>query len=230
MKTYALVCAFNEEKTIKEVILKTLKFVDGLIAVNDGSTDRTFSVLSSIKNRKLTVISYNTNRGKGYAIRKGFEKFLGTKGDVLVTLDADLQHDPKEIRLVINPVRDGVADVIIGSRYTKTMPRLKVFLNVLANLNLLAASGTFFSDVSSGFRAYSRSAVSKILPSLTLDRFGIELEILKVCADRGIKVGIMPVSCSYTTGKKANLWKLFHGHFTFAWKYKRDMLHKLAGV
>lgn len=230
MKTYALVCAFNEERTIKEVALKTLKLVDGLIVVNDGSTDETLSVISSIKDRKLSVISYAVNRGKGYALRKGFAKFLEEKGDVLVTLDADLQHDPREIRMVINPVRDGVADVIIGSRYTKSMPRLKVFLNVLANLNLLAASGTFFSDVSSGFRAYSSSAVAKILPLLTLDRFGVELEILKICSDNKIGVGIIPVGCSYATGKKANLWRLFEGHFMFAWKYKRSMLHKLTGV
>jgi len=230
MKTCALIAAYNEEKTIKKVVFETLKYVDELIVVDDGSTDKTFSIISNIKNKKLEIVSYPINKGKGYALRQGFKKFLEIGGNILVTLDADLQHNPKEINHIINLIKDDVSDVVIGSRYMKTMPRAKVFLNVLANINLLLASGTFFSDVSSGYRAYSKKAIEKILPRLTLDRFGIELEILKACVDGEMRVGIIPVGCDYKFGKKANLGKLFKGHFQFAWKYKKDIFNKLVGI
>jgi len=229
MKIIGLICAYREQKTIREVVRKTSKYVDKLIVVNDGSDDLTGIILAkeTFKNKKLWIVDYFGNRGKGYALKQGFKKFLELDGDILVTLDADGQHDPEDIKNLVSLIENRAADVVIGARYLRNMPRNKVILNTIANLGLLMASGTFFSDVSSGYRAYSKEAVEEILPSMGLDKFGIELEILKACAENEIRVGVVPVACNYKEGKKTNLKRLASGYFQFAWKYKRDMLHHL---
>jgi glycosyltransferase involved in cell wall biosynthesis len=236
MKTVVLICAYNEEKTILQVLSETFKHVDDVIIVDDGSRDATTSILQSMKSPKgknLHKLFFAFNKGKGAAIRRGFTYFIeDMKSDFLVTLDADLQHDPKEIKNITSLLKNKVADVVIGSRYMKTKdkPQLKIFLNILANINLFLASGAFFSDVSSGYRSYTREAIGKILPMLSFNSFGIELEILKACMDNDLRVGVIPVECDYTVGKKTNLMRLFKGHWQFAWKYKRNMIKKLFGV
>lgn len=230
MKIIALICAKNEEKTIKEVIVNVKKHVNNIIVVDDGSDDKTPFILSHLKNG-IDIISYPINMGKGYALRQGFKRFLESDGDILVTIDADGQHDPKQIKDLTLLVEKGTADIMIGTRYHKIKgyPKFKILLNVLTNFGLMLASGAFFSDSASGFRAYSRRAIETIYPNLTLDGFGIELEILKFAAENELKIGFVPVTCSYKKGKKNNILKLAKGHLTFMWRYKGDMIHKIFG-
>jgi glycosyltransferase involved in cell wall biosynthesis len=234
MKTYALICAYNEEMTANDVIRDTLKYVDKVIFVNDGSRDKTLENAQEKfeKNSKVVIISYPKNRGKGYAMIMGFKYFIKTNGDILVTLDADKQHDPKEIPVVTSMVKNGYSDIVIGSRYTRmqSFPRKRVLFNVFSTLVLLLSSGGFFTDVASGFRCYSKSAVKSILPLLKLKGFGIELEILQIARKKDLKTTTVPVSCTYKCGKKPNFSRLASGYFKFAMKYKSQIFRKVFRV
>ena len=130
MKTYALICAYNEEGAVNKVIKSTLKYVDKVIVVNDGSTDRTLQEVKGSfgKNRKVIIVSYPKNRGKGNAMKAGFRQFLKTRGDLLVTLDADGQHDPKDIPIVMSLVKNGYSDVVIGIKGGTPNLRKELFL------------------------------------------------------------------------------------------------------
>ena len=231
MKTYALICAYNEEDNATEMIAKSLRHVDRVIFVNDGSSDKTLENVSSKfgKNSRVIVISYSQNQGKGHAMIEGFGRFLKEDGDVLVTLDADGQHNPDEIPVVTTMIEHKYADVVIGSRYLKLTgyPRVRVFFNVFSTMLLLVSSGGFFTDVASGYRAYSKKAVKAILPRLDLQGYGIELEILQIAKEVDLKISTVPVSCSYDANEKPNFFKLAYGYIRFALKYKYPMAHRI---
>lgn len=232
MKTYALICAYDEEKTATDVIGRTLRYVDKVIFVNDGSTDNTLEVVQKrfSKNKNVIIITYPENHGKGYALITGFKYFLKQRGDVLVTLDADGQHNPDEIPTVKLMVESGYSDIVIGSRYArlKGFPRFRVFFNIFSTMVLLLTSGGFFADVASGFRCYSRHAIESILPRLNLYGFGIELETLQVAKEKELKVSTVSVSCKYDkSGEKPNFNKLAVGYFNFAFKYKKEILKRI---
>jgi len=234
MKTYALICAYNEEKTVTDIISKTLKYVDKIIFVNDGSMDKTLENVQKrfVKNKNVIVITYPENRGKGYALITGFKHFLKEKGKTLVTIDADGQHDPSQIPVVRLMVEKGFSDVTIGSRYSRLegYPKVRIYLNVIAVIAVLLATGAFFADIASGFRCYSRKAIKRILSHLSLYGFGIELETLKFFKDKNLRITTVPVSCSYATGKKQNITKIARGYFEFMWKYRKDILKRMLGM
>ena len=231
MKTYALIAAYNEEKTVADVINKTLKYVDKVIFVNDGSIDNTLEIVQKkfSKNKNVIIITYPENRGKGYALITGFKYFIKEKGNILVTLDADKQHNPDEIPIVKLMVESGYSDIVIGSRYTKLkgFPRTRALFNIFSTMVLLLSSGGFFTDVASGFRCYSNYALKSILPHLSLYGFGIELETLQIAKEKELKISAVPVSCTYKFGDKPNFNKLANGYFQFAMKYKTDMLKRI---
>jgi len=232
MKEYALICAYNEERTAADVIRKTLKYVDKVIFVNDGSIDKTLENVQKEfgKNKNVIIIAYPENHGKGYALIIGFKYFLKEKGDVLVTLDADNQHNPDEIPTVKFMVEKGLSDIVIGSRYArlKSFPRFRVFFNIFSTMVLLLTSGGFFADVASGFRCYSYHAIKSILPCLSLYGFGIELETLQVSKEKELKTATVPVSCKYNkSGEKPNFNKLAFGYARFAMKYRKQILKRI---
>jgi glycosyltransferase involved in cell wall biosynthesis len=230
MKICALICAYNEQHTVEQVISNTLKFVDKLIFVNDGSTDKTLELVKSkfSNNKKIEIISWPENKGKGYASIYGFKEFLGSSTDVLVTLDADGQHDPSNIPYVILPLRPGYTDVVLGTRLGREIvyPRTRVFFNILSSIIVLLTTGGFHPDVASGFRAYTKNAIKKILPHLKAHDFSIELEILRAAELEG-KIGIASVPITCKEPKKTNFGKLARAYMGFAWKHKKDILKKI---
>jgi glycosyltransferase involved in cell wall biosynthesis len=234
MKTYALICAYNESRTVNRIIGDTLRHVDKVILVDDGSRDNTSDIVKERygKDKRVIIISYPENKGKGYATVQGFKRFVKEKGDILVTLDADGQHDPKDIPVVKLMVEKKYSDIVIGSRYTrlKGYPRIRVMFNVFSTMVVLLSSGGFFTDVASGFRCYSREAVKKILPGLDLEGFGVELEILQVAKKKEMKISTVSVSCTYNCGRKSNFSKLAHGYFKFAVKYRKEIFKRLFKV
>jgi len=112
----AVLPAFNEQRTIAEVILKTEKNVDRVVVVDDGSSDLTAEVAERLG---ATVIRHKRNIGYGAALRSGFEHALKLNPKVVVTLDTDGQHDPNEIPNLVKPILEGKADVVIGSRFLR---------------------------------------------------------------------------------------------------------------
>jgi len=117
-KPFIIACipAYNEEATIAKVIIQTQKYVDKIIVCDDGSSDLTGLIAERLG---AEVIRHERNLGKGAALRSLFKKAKELKAEIIVTLDADFQHDAADIPKLIKPILDGEADVVVGSRYFK---------------------------------------------------------------------------------------------------------------
>jgi len=172
MKIIAVIPAYNEEKTIGKVIKDTKKFVDEIIVVDDGSTDRTGEIA-----RKLgaIVLRNKKNRGVGYAKRRGLKEALKRNGNIIITLDADMQHNPYDIPKFVNKILEGY-DFVIGARNLKKYPFIKKFGNFLLNLLINFLCRTKLRDTESGYKAFSAKCLKKM--KLKADGYAIEGEIV----------------------------------------------------
>lgn len=189
--------AFNEEKTIARVVLQAYKFADKVVVCDDGSADLTGEIAEGLG---ADVVRHERNFGYGAAIQSLFSCTRELNADVLVTLDADGQHDPSEIPNVLKPIVDGVADVVIGSRFTNehsasAMPWYRragvKFITKLVN----NTEKHGVKDAQSGFRAYSR----KSLETLTLleKGMGVSAEVLIKAGKHGLRIREVPSTCNY---------------------------------
>ena len=148
-----LIAAYNEEKQIKNIIRRIPAVVDEILVVDDGSTDETRK--EALK-AGITVITHRQNQGKGMAIRTGI---IHLKTDIIVFLDADGQHRPEEIPILVAPLLQGQADLVIGSRLFggfSTMPRIRVLSNVITRFVIRLRRSVYINDTQSGFRAIFR--------------------------------------------------------------------------
>jgi len=157
--------AFNEEKTIARVVLEALKCADRVVVCDDGSTDLTGDIAERLG---ADVVRHERNLGYGAAVQSLFRRARELNADVLVTLDADGQHFPSEIPNVVGPIVDGVADVVVGSRFVDerlayTIPwyRRTGIKFITKILNGTSKHGV--KDAQSGFRAYSRRALETLV-------------------------------------------------------------------
>lgn len=230
MRILAVIPAYNEQRTIAEVVLKAEKYVDEVVVVDDGSSDLTGEIA---RRMGATVLRHETNRGKGAALRTGFLHALRSGADVVVTLDADGQHDPDEIPRLIEPIIKGGADVVVGSRYLGTSQGIPLYRRVgLALINALGrlVSGAPVSDTQSGFRAYSRRALSVVVRAQE-EGYAAELEHLTLASGSGLKIVEVPVSIRYSglvRTSKAN--PLIHAaelvnSLIYALIYRRPLLY-----
>lgn len=195
----AVVPAYNEEKTIREVAERTKKFVDHVIVVDDSSTDGTFD---EAKKAGVEVIKHEKNMGKAQALKTGFAS-LG-ECDVVITLDGDLQHLPEEIPNLIAGIEDG-ADLCIGSRFledSNCMPLSNRISNKIASMLLSFLSGQKVTDPQSGFRAIKRGALEQL--ELPADRYAVEHIMILEAAKKGLKIKEIPISCIYG-GEKSHI-------------------------
>ncbi len=232
MSTTALIAAYNEEKTAVRTIRDVLRYAGKIIFCNDGSRDKTLEgvVKSFGKNPKVKILSWGDNQGKGYALIQGFREFLKSGSNILVTFDADGQHYADEIPSLTALIEKNISDVVIGARILLQSPsRVRIFFNVMVNIVMLLTTGSMFVDVSSGLRAYSRNAVKKILPYLTLYDFGIEPEIMRAAAVNKLKVSTVPINVNYQIGRKGNIWRLANSYLRFAWTYRDDIIRRIFG-
>ncbi|MBS7646638.1 glycosyltransferase family 2 protein [Candidatus Bathyarchaeota archaeon] len=191
-----IIPAYNEEKTLGSVIEETAQIMESLglpyeiIVVDDGSEDRTREVASKYK---VTVLSNGGNMGKGYALRKGFQH---ANGNIIVTIDADGSHKPKEIPDLINTLVDG-ADVVAGSRFLgknkNHTSKLHVFGNHLINMTIMVLTGKKITDSQTGLRALKREFLKSI--SLESNGYEIETEITMKGLKNGFVFKEIPISC-----------------------------------
>jgi len=174
MKVLALIPAYNEEQTLGEVLKHTAPHVDAIIVVNDGSSDRTALIAQT---HGVHVVSHVINRGLGAAIGTGFAAAKKLNADMVVTLDADGQHDAAEIPKFVEAIEGG-ADVVIGSRMlTRTgMPWYRQVANLLGNLVTFFLFGAWVTDSQSGFRAFNAHALSKI--EIKTNRMEVSSELI----------------------------------------------------
>jgi glycosyltransferase involved in cell wall biosynthesis len=190
--------AFNEEKTIACVVLGAQKHADIVVVCDDGSTDSTGEIAERLG---AVVIRHEQNSGYGAALQSLFKKARDLKADVLVTLDSDGQHDPAQIPRVVKPIEDGVAEVVLGSRFldkkgTADMPAYRQ-LGVKVITKLSNSSGkNAISDSQSGFRAYSKTALEK-LGGMYENGMSASLELIRAVNKSGLKICEVPISCKY---------------------------------
>ncbi|MCJ7505950.1 glycosyltransferase family 2 protein [Candidatus Bathyarchaeota archaeon] len=196
---YAIVAcipAYNEEMTIAKTILQVQKFVDRVIVADDGSTDMTASIAEGLG---ATVIR-NGHGGKGSALRSAFALAQKLDAEIIVTLDADGQHDPTEIPVLVKPIKEKKAEVTVGSRFmqaskTDFPPYRRFGLKVINSLSRKSCNN-IVKDTQCGFRAYSTKALD-VIQQCESDGFGVEAEQLSLISKCGMKVQEVPVTVSY---------------------------------
>jgi glycosyltransferase involved in cell wall biosynthesis len=179
-----------------------------IILIDDCSTDGTRELLESWQDRQdLTVLFHDQNQGKGAALRTGFR---AATGDVVIIQDADLEYDPAEFRKLIQPIIEGQADVVYGSRFAGDNQRVLYFWHYMGNRFLTLMSNFFtnlnLSDMETCYKVFRRDVIQGITPSLCENRFGIEPEMTAKLADiADIRIYERPISYSgrtYAQGKK----------------------------
>ncbi|OGN99214.1 MAG: hypothetical protein A2Y89_05780 [Chloroflexi bacterium RBG_13_51_18] len=186
--------AFNEEKYIGTLVLQTRKYVDEVIVVDDGSTDATAEIAQLAGAR---VIKHDKNKGYGAAIQRILTEAKKSDPDVLVILDADAQHSPKEIPSLIKPVLEGY-DCVIGSRHEqdKKIPLYRRLGQRLILRSVKMLSGDKLTDSECGFRAFSRKAVQEL--KLKETGMAVSAETVAEASRKNLKVIQVPVSVTYS--------------------------------
>jgi glycosyltransferase involved in cell wall biosynthesis len=195
--------AFNEAPMIARVILEAQKHADAVVVCDDGSNDRTGAIA---KRLGAYVVRHGRNMGYGASIKSLFKRARELNADVLVTLDADGQHNPEEIPKVVKPIARGEADVVIGSRFleahgNKEMPFYRRFGAQLITKLVNGSSKNGISDAQSGFRAYNRQALERLSP--IEEGMGASVEILLKASKHDLKICEVPSSCKYRDGDVA---------------------------
>ena len=198
MKIFVIVPAYNEEKTIAKVILDLLDMRFEIVVVDDGSTDDTYNIVSNIINEKKkgTLCKHLLNRGLGGALRTGIEATLIEDPDVIVTFDADGQHDSQDILNVSKPIIDDEADVVVGKRNFEEMPSSKKFGNEIMNIITLIFYGIKVNDSQSGLRAFNRKAAETII--INARDYGVSSEIIGEIKRHNLRLKEVPIKTIYT--------------------------------
>ena len=188
------IAAYNEARYVGSIVLQARQYVDEVIVVDDGSADNTARVADLAG---ATVIRHAENRGKGTAIQSILAEAKKRNPDVLVLLDADSQHNPNEIPVLIKPISEGF-DLVIGSREAQKdkTPRYRRIGQKILLRSTRLASKTNISDSESGFRALSPKAINEL--DLKASGFAVESEMITRAADKNLKITEVPISNIYT--------------------------------
>lgn len=201
--------AFNEEKTIARVVLEAQKYADKVVVCDDGSSDMTAEIAERLG---ADVARHEQNLGYGAAIQSLFRRARELGADVLVTLDADGHHDPREVPNVVKPVLEG--NGVIGSRFvdersTYTMPWYRR-AGVKFITRLVNNSGKHdVRDAQSGFRAYNCKSLEKL--TLLENGMGVSVEILVNARKQGLRIQEVSAACNYSKDVKTSHNPIRHG-------------------
>lgn len=210
---------YNEVRTLERVIerVQSVGIPCEIVCVDDGSTDGTRDLLPKLaaaaedRGEKLKVVLHERNQGKGAALKTGF---LNVSGDVVVIQDADMEYDPHDFRVLLQPILAGEADVVYGSRFSHDDGPVLHYWHALGNKVITRLAnwrwGLRFSDVETCYKMVSRKLIDEIAPQLREKRFGVELELTARLIRRGgVRFFERPISYagrSYAEGKKIG-WK-----------------------
>ncbi len=202
-----VVPVFNERATIRQILARlwTLEIPKEIVVVDDGSTDGTREQLKQLEGLPhLRLFWQDRNRGKGAALRRGFEE---AGGQIILIQDADLEYDPRDIPRLVQPILAGEADVVFGSRFLEPRHRGSSRFHQFGNRLLTTVSnlttGLQLTDMETCYKVFRRQVLSDL--TLQQDRFGFEPEITAKIARRGYRVREVPVRYSarrWEEGKK----------------------------
>jgi glycosyltransferase involved in cell wall biosynthesis len=201
-KIVAVIPCYNEQASIRRVVLGALTSVTEVIVINDGSVDRTEE---EAKKAGALVISHPKNRGKGAALKTAFEFLRQMQFEAAVLLDGDGQHDPVEIEKLVEPIIAGKADMVIGSRYLQGADKIPFYRRIgqrVLNFVSNQVSGVWVTDSQSGYRSFSYRAVREM--ELREKGFSVESEMQIIAGRKGLKVAEIPISTIYEGRAKRN--------------------------
>lgn len=196
MRLFIVLAAYNEETVVRQVVEELLSHYSDVVVVNDGSTDRTPEIL---RNTKAVLLSHLVNRGQGAALETGIRYSLEQGAEIIVTFDADGQHDPQDIPTLIQPILDGTADVVFGSRFLhpdSPLPPLRRCLLKVAAWFTRAMTGLSVTDTHHGLRAFNRKAAA--LLRFELERMAHASEIFEIIAREKLRYVEAPARVAYT--------------------------------
>ena len=213
LRISVVVPVYNEKATLPEIVrrIRAVPIPKEIILVDDGSTDGTRELLAAMdRGNDVRVILHERNQGKGAAVRTGFAQ---ATGDIVLIQDADLEYDPDQYHRLIQPIVEGVADVVYGSRFLPVGPhRVLYFWHSIGNRMLTMLSNVFtdlnLTDMETCYKVFRREVIQAILPTLKEDRFGIDPELTAKIARRKFRiyeVGISYFGRTYQEGKKIGL-------------------------
>jgi len=193
-KIIAAIPAYNEVNHIKRIVSEAKSFVDQVIVVDDSSTDGTGKIAEAAG---ALVIRHEENMGKGVAVNTAFKIAREMQPCVLVLLDGDGQHNPREIPLLIEPILQDRADMVVGSRFLKNnhIPKYRVLGQTVLNLTTGWGSGIRLTDSQSGFRAFSLRAIQSL--SFCEKGFAVESEMQFRAKECGLRVAEVPIETNY---------------------------------
>jgi glycosyltransferase involved in cell wall biosynthesis len=212
MKISVVMPVYNEAGTIKEIVhrVQAAELEKEIIIVDDYSTDSTREHLREINlaHENVKVLYHDHNQGKGAALRTGFQ---AVSGDIVIIQDADLEYDPREYPLLLEPIVDGRADVVYGSRFLGGPHRVLFFWHYMGNKFLTLLSNMLtnlnLTDMETCYKVFKKEVLDQI--KLKSNRFGFEPEFTAKIAKKGFRIYETPISYSgrtYAEGKKIG-WK-----------------------
>ncbi|MFL7894363.1 MAG: glycosyltransferase family 2 protein [Anaerolineales bacterium] len=224
MKVSVIIPVYNEQNTIEEILrrVEAQDFVTEIVVIDDGSTDGTREILASVDDsERLRVILHDENQGKGAAVRTGFEN---ATGDVFLIQDADLEYDPRDYPKLIQPIQEGIADVVYGSRFLGGPRRSVMFWHMVANRMLTFMTNllynTILSDMETGYKVFKREIVEGM--RIHANSFDFEPEFTAKILKKKVRVYEIPISFNprdYEEGKKIGLRDAFQAVWTLI-KYR----------
>lgn len=212
MKLSIIMPVYNEEKTIKEILKRInavqLNIEKEIIVIDDSSTDSTKEILKKINDNSIKIFYHKQNMGKGSAIRTGLKK---STGDIILIQDADLEYNPEEYPLLLQPILDGKTKVVYGSRFKGQMTGPNLLSHVYGNKILTFITKVLYfhnvSDMETCYKVFKKEVLKDI--RLKAKRFDFEPEITAKIIKKGYKIHEVPITYNsrlFDEGKKIT-WK-----------------------
>ncbi len=209
MNVSIIIPCFNEQNTIKEIVTSVKNYInqsDEIIVIDDGSTDNTIQILKNdLKDIIDKLVINHKNCGKGYSIRQGI---LSASCEIILIQDADLEYHPSDYKKLLKPIKNGIADVVYGSRFIGSNERkVLYFWHTLGNKFLTILSNFFtnlnLTDMEVGYKLFKSEVIKDI--KIEENRFGFEPEVTAKIAKKELRiyeVGVKYFGRKYADGKK----------------------------
>lgn len=224
MNLSVVIPVYNEVENIREILKRvhSTKLANEIIVVDDGSQDGTRDMLKQLDGQNaVRVILHERNQGKGAAVVTGLR---AARGDVLLIQDADLEYDPRDYPAILQPIDEGVADVVYGSRFLGAPHRVTMFWHLMANRLLTFMTNilynTILTDMETGYKAFRREVIEGM--NIRAKRFDFEPEFTAKVLKSNHRIYEVPISFNprdYSQGKKIKLKDAFEAVWTLL-KYR----------